>query len=212
MKNKDNVRRLKVADISDAVELLVAASEALLIHELVESESTTKSLSPSAIVDVALRVKQARMEDFKNSLNLAHDESSDSDCLSDMDDSTMEDAYKEVGLSVSAVTQCDCDSISLVKDTYATKNCGSVGKCIYKGHETLGFDSADISTKQKLSESKSYCIQSKAHLVLESFDNGSRKKHISLAQGLETSREVGVDSILNYAIQENTDISSTYKV
>lgn len=213
-KHEDNVRLLKVADISDAIELSVAASEALLIHEVMESGSTTKSLSASAILEVALRVKQARLEGFKEALKFSHEESSDIDCLSDLDESTMADAYEEVGLSISPVAQHDCDSISQVKDTYAIENCGSDDKLIYEEHGTPGVDSSDIFTKQKSKDIKSYGIQSKEDLALESFSSDRRKKCIDdLAQGLETSCvAVDVNSMLNCSIQENPDISSTKKV
>ncbi|XP_021774930.1 uncharacterized protein LOC110738805 isoform X2 [Chenopodium quinoa] len=102
-------------DISDAVELSVAASEALAIHNIVQSGSFSEVLSTSAIIEVALRVKQARLvvsycfEDFDNS----------ADSLSDIGDSDMEDAFKDVGLFISSLDNTSFNDLSTsrVKET-----------------------------------------------------------------------------------------------
>ncbi|XP_056159657.1 uncharacterized protein LOC115684836 isoform X2 [Syzygium oleosum] len=93
----ENLRRhLKDADLNATVELSIAASEAMVIHELVENESALESLPAAAVVEVALRVKEARLkgsEEVSDSVIKRTDEDID------LDDIAMLDAFKDVGLS-----------------------------------------------------------------------------------------------------------------
>ncbi|KAK3422812.1 hypothetical protein EUGRSUZ_G03206 [Eucalyptus grandis] len=113
----ENLRRhLKDADLDAAVELSIAASEAMAIHELVENDSALKSLPAAAVVEVALWVKEARLkgsEEVSNSVIKRTEEDID------LDDIAMLDAFKDVGLSF-----IDCNErgmsdfdISQVKET-----------------------------------------------------------------------------------------------
>ncbi|GAB2230105.1 hypothetical protein Drorol1_Dr00014362 [Drosera rotundifolia] len=86
------------SEIDDAVELSVAASEALVIHELLRSESYTEISPGTAIVELSLRLKQARVEGLDKSGSTG--ESASCDVLSDLDGSSMEEAYSDVGLSI----------------------------------------------------------------------------------------------------------------
>ncbi|KAF8403704.1 hypothetical protein HHK36_011808 [Tetracentron sinense] len=94
---KSNIRYLKNADIKDAVELSIAASEALAISELVNSGSPSEALSAAAVLEVALRVKQARLYGWEDAFHCPNEET---DFLSDLDEVTMADAFEDVGLSV----------------------------------------------------------------------------------------------------------------
>ncbi|XP_057458592.1 uncharacterized protein LOC130749280 [Lotus japonicus] len=96
---KSEVDRCKSADVSNAVELSIAASEALVIHDLVKMESVSET-STEAVLEVALRVKQARLEGLEDDFHSSCEESDCSDSLSDLNDSFMEDAYKDIGLSI----------------------------------------------------------------------------------------------------------------
>ncbi|AES68674.2 hypothetical protein MTR_3g013490 [Medicago truncatula] len=87
-------------DISDAVELSIAASEALVIHDLVKMESVSETLSTEAVLEIALRVKQARLEGLEDGFFSSSMESDCSDSLSDLNDFLMEDAYADIGLPV----------------------------------------------------------------------------------------------------------------
>ncbi|GAU28230.1 hypothetical protein TSUD_118370 [Trifolium subterraneum] len=98
-KEKPKVECFKSDDISDAVELSIAASEALVIHDLVKTESVSETLS-SAVLEVALRVKQARLEGSEDGSLSSSVESDCSDSLYDLNDFLMEDAYEDIGLSV----------------------------------------------------------------------------------------------------------------
>ncbi|XP_045823009.1 uncharacterized protein LOC123915806 isoform X2 [Trifolium pratense] len=98
-KEKPKVECFKSDDISVAVELSIAASEALVIHDLVKTESVSETLS-SAVLEIALRVKQARLEGSEDGFLSSSVESDCSDSLSDLNDFLMEDAYEDIGLSV----------------------------------------------------------------------------------------------------------------
>ncbi|KAL9250197.1 hypothetical protein AKJ16_DCAP14872 [Drosera capensis] len=86
------------SEIDDAVELSVVASEALVIHELLKSELYTEISPGTAIVELSLRLKKARVEGLDKSC--ATGESASCDVLSDLDGSSMEEAYSDVGLSI----------------------------------------------------------------------------------------------------------------
>ncbi|PNX72007.1 hypothetical protein L195_g027895 [Trifolium pratense] len=98
-KEKPKVECFKSDDISDAVELSIAASDALVIHDLVKTASVSEK-SSRAVLEIALRVKQARLEGSKDGFLSSSVESDCSDSLSDLNDFLMEDAYEDLGLSV----------------------------------------------------------------------------------------------------------------
>ncbi|KAK5794911.1 uncharacterized protein LOC108489549 isoform X1 [Gossypium arboreum] len=118
-------RNLKSTDIKDAVELSIAASEALVIHELVKSDSGAEALPTAAVLEAALQVKQARLESSEDAFDCPTETSDEMDFLSDLDDLTMADAFEDVGLSFSCFSnQHACDSdVSLVKDTPVSEDC-----------------------------------------------------------------------------------------
>ncbi|CAL5201390.1 unnamed protein product [Lathyrus oleraceus] len=99
-KEKSKVEYFKSDDISDAVELSIAASEALVIHDLVKMESVSETLSTETVLEIALRVKQARLEGLEDGFLSSSVESDCSDSLSDLNDFLMEDAYEDIGLSI----------------------------------------------------------------------------------------------------------------
>ncbi|KAI3740592.1 hypothetical protein L2E82_31060 [Cichorium intybus] len=115
--HKSNPKSRKV-DIFNAIELAVAASEALIIHELVKDEPSTQLSSLSSVLEAAIRVKQARLEE--NQENLDFEESDEVDFLSDLDELTMVDAYEDVGLMglTSHGDLSGYESVSHVKDSY----------------------------------------------------------------------------------------------
>ncbi|KAL9237503.1 hypothetical protein vseg_012041 [Gypsophila vaccaria] len=110
-------------DINDAVELSVAASEALVIHGIIQSDSIPEALSATAILEVVLRVKQARLDELQESVYCRFKDSDyTSDTLSDLSDSDLEDVYKDVGLSIGNLDDISSvdPSVSRVKDTPMT--------------------------------------------------------------------------------------------
>ncbi|KAL9386426.1 hypothetical protein Peur_019550 [Populus x canadensis] len=121
---KCNVICIKDADISDAVELSISASEALVIHKFMKTGSSSDALTKQAILEAALHIKQARLESSGDAYGCPSDEADEIDFLSDLDDSIMEDAYLDVGLSFSAYGDehlPDLD-VSQVEDTPVLEN------------------------------------------------------------------------------------------
>ncbi|KAJ6704864.1 TUMOR SUPPRESSOR P53-BINDING PROTEIN 1 [Salix purpurea] len=123
-KVKCNVICIKDADISDAVELSISASEALVMHKFMETGSSSDALTKQTILEAALHIKQARLETSEDALGCPSDEAGEIDFLSDLDDSVMEDAYLDVGLYFSARGDehlHDLD-VSQVEDTPVLEN------------------------------------------------------------------------------------------
>ncbi|XP_022744940.1 uncharacterized protein LOC111295636 isoform X2 [Durio zibethinus] len=137
---KVTVRNLKSTDIKDAVELSIAASEALVIHELVKSESALEAFPTAAVLEAALQVKQARLDSSEDAFDCPTEKSDETDFLSDLDDLTMADAFEDVGLSFNGFDdQHACGSdVSLVKDTPMSENCfGCENRTENAGHFSL---------------------------------------------------------------------------
>ncbi|KAM7267349.1 hypothetical protein ACFE04_009515 [Oxalis oulophora] len=112
-KEKNVVKYMKDNDIDNAVELCVGASEALVIHELV---SLSEILPASAVLEAALKVKQARLDHRGAASRVKEHE--ELDFPSDLDDETMADSFEDVGLSLSGSDGDDNDmDISQVQDT-----------------------------------------------------------------------------------------------
>lgn len=101
---------------SDAIELCIAASEALVINDLIDSDSHEKSSSASAILEASLQLKQARWEVCKNTFADSLSVISDTDNLSDLDDITMESVFEDAGVHLPELSQNEL-SVSQVKDT-----------------------------------------------------------------------------------------------
>ncbi|XP_058007816.1 uncharacterized protein LOC110666990 isoform X2 [Hevea brasiliensis] len=121
---KFNVRHINDADVSDAVELSIAASEALAIHELMITGSTLEFLPTGTILEAALQVKQARLEALEDGICSSSEEIDEIDFLSDLDDLIMENAFLDVGLSLNnpdGQHACGSDA-SQVKDTPVLEN------------------------------------------------------------------------------------------
>ncbi|KAG2671936.1 hypothetical protein I3760_13G015600 [Carya illinoinensis] len=122
--DKFNFGFLNCADVNDAVELSIAASEALVIHELVKRELASMALPTESVLEVALQVKQARLDILEEAFNFQTEESDICYSLSDLDDVAMADTFEDVGLSYNNPDdQCACDSAqSHVKETPLFEN------------------------------------------------------------------------------------------
>ncbi|KAI3893812.1 hypothetical protein MKX03_014604 [Papaver bracteatum] len=104
---------VKFADMNkDTIELAIAASEALVISEIVKGDSA--SFPVASVVDIALRVKQARNSVCSDGLDRISDfvamEFSETDLLSDLDEDDMADAFDDVGLSATQLDTMCCSS------------------------------------------------------------------------------------------------------
>nr|XP_024927018.1 uncharacterized protein LOC107410322 isoform X3 [Ziziphus jujuba var. spinosa] len=116
-----SLKYLKGANINTAVELSTAASEALVIHEIMKSDS--EALEAADVLEVALRVKQARLQCLDDAIYCSSEETDKNDSLSDLDDSTMADAFEDVGLPFSVYDRCiGSSSISRVNETPVSQN------------------------------------------------------------------------------------------
>lgn len=96
-----NVGCLEVSEISDAVELSISASEALVIHEIVRNEPASTALSTAAVIEAALQLKQARLEALESEFYFPSESfmgPEEIDALSDLDDWAIADACEDVGL------------------------------------------------------------------------------------------------------------------
>ncbi|XP_072969200.1 uncharacterized protein [Typha angustifolia] len=95
-------RKLK-AGIGDAVELSIAASEAIVIAEMVCHSLHSDSLPAAAILEAALRLKQARNQFFLNDTEadstFVDHEVDETNLLLELDENSMSDAFRDVGLS-----------------------------------------------------------------------------------------------------------------
>ncbi|KAL7616043.1 hypothetical protein Lser_V15G04232 [Lactuca serriola] len=155
-------------DITDAVELAVAASEALIIHEVLKDEPSSQLSTPSSVLEAAIRVKKARLEELNDDFEENNDNEYEVDFLSDLDELTMAEAYEDVGLTVNSYGY---ESISHVKDSYGT----------------LEAEFGSISTKQE--------ILSKKEIVLESIEGDTHKEHDDYAAlgTTENANDLGCD-------------------
>ncbi|KAL5570544.1 hypothetical protein UlMin_027119 [Ulmus minor] len=120
---KFSVQSLPGSEINDAVELSVAASEALVIYEIAKSMLDLEAWDTTNVLEVALRVKKARLEWLEESSHCATVETDENDSLSEMDDFAMTDAFVDVGLDCSNYDHhVGCSSVSQVKETPVSQN------------------------------------------------------------------------------------------
>lgn len=180
----------EVNHMDDAIELSIAASEALVIHEVFKDEPLSRRFPASTVLEAALQVKQARLEAWKESnetCNCATVEIPEIDSLSECEDLRMEDAFQDVGLSAcdSADLHINGLSLSHVKDTLASQTQSCSGKSEKEGAVLHGIDilqPGDSFTKLKLKD-----IEDEPQLKVDgrfgSFsDDGQRKptRHTNL--------------------------------
>ncbi|XP_065868815.1 uncharacterized protein [Euphorbia lathyris] len=120
---KFNVRNMKDYDVGEAVELSIAASEALVIHELMRTEATPDIVPTDIVLEAALQVKQARLEALRDSIVFSSHEIDDIDFLLDLDDLNMANAFRDVGLCFEDLDdQHNFLDVSQVKDTPMSEN------------------------------------------------------------------------------------------
>lgn len=100
---KVDVRKLHSADVNDAVELSIAASEAMVIAEMILLDSQSDKLA-TASLEAALHVKEARkqcfLEELEHSCGSSESDLDETDGLSELDETEMLDAFQDVGLSL----------------------------------------------------------------------------------------------------------------
>lgn len=179
---KFNVRYLLATDMTAAAELSIAASEALVIHEIVRSGVAADAFPTEVVLEAALRVKKARLEWSEDAVNSLTDETDKSDSLSDLDDLTMADVYEDVGLSQSSpFDDCACGSaISMVKETPFLENqhlCENLSDPVEQGPQQVKFD--DMSAQRQPLENLVMDI-SKDNVLPKSFNHEREESYDNL--------------------------------
>ncbi|KAK9058016.1 hypothetical protein SSX86_022856 [Deinandra increscens subsp. villosa] len=197
------------ADISDAIELTVAASEALTIHEVLKDE-----LIASYVLEAAIRVKQARLENFSDDLGSPIEESNEADCafLSYLDHLAMADAYEDVGLTVTGHGDLSAyGSISHVNDSFASEN--YISNAQHKCNEHGGLEIELGSSSPKQQEQVNNAKISSQGSILEAIECATRKDHLDYESlGTENANlACDVDQVFNCST-EQTDFCATEQV
>ncbi|XP_059460742.1 uncharacterized protein LOC132189899 isoform X4 [Corylus avellana] len=207
---KFSFRFLKGADVNEAVELSITASEALVIHELVKSGSTSETLPTESVLEVALQVKKARLDILEDAFHCPTEHTDNCDSLSDFDDVAMADAYEDVGLSYSVPDhQCACDSaISHIKETPLSDDhygCDNIMNCLDVRAQQANFD--DSPAQKHLEENVDMDMGLIKDFPLESLDRESQKKlscdPVLVSNNSKLARYA--DSMLHQSVQENSD-------
>ncbi|KAK7271509.1 hypothetical protein RJT34_27471 [Clitoria ternatea] len=99
-KERSKIKCFESMDITNAVELSIVASEALVIHDLAKMDFVSETICTEALLEIALHVKQARLEGLQDGFHSSGEESDCSDSLSDLNDFIMEDAFEDIGLPI----------------------------------------------------------------------------------------------------------------
>ncbi|PNT73933.1 hypothetical protein BRADI_1g04292v3 [Brachypodium distachyon] len=107
---KVDVQKLRNVDANDAVELSIAASEAILIAEMIINDCQPDKLAAAAL-ESALHVKEARkqycLEETEHDCGSFENDLDERDWLAELDEVEMLDAFEDVGLST---VQTACSS------------------------------------------------------------------------------------------------------
>uniref|UniRef100_A0ACD5WD99 Uncharacterized protein n=1 Tax=Avena sativa TaxID=4498 RepID=A0ACD5WD99_AVESA len=107
---KVDVQKLRNADANDAVELSIAASEAMVIAEMLLNDCQPDKLT-AATLEAALHVKEARKQCFlqetEHDCGSFQNDLDESDWLAELEEVEMLDAFRDVGLST---VQAACSS------------------------------------------------------------------------------------------------------
>ncbi|KAG2534348.1 hypothetical protein PVAP13_9NG061830 [Panicum virgatum] len=102
-RGKVDIRKLRNADVNDAIELSIAASEAMVIAEMILDDSQSDKLAAAAI-EAALHVKEARkqfyFEEAEHACGSLGNDLDETDWLAELDDAEMVGAFQDIGLSL----------------------------------------------------------------------------------------------------------------
>lgn len=126
-------RHVKADDLDASVELSIMASEAVVIHELAESEPALRRLPMESVVEIAMRVKEARLQKIDDVSDVSMEDACADDSLMDLDDLPMLDAFQDSGLPMVVHDEsgfCDAD-ISQVQETPVAEHHNTIN-CEYE--------------------------------------------------------------------------------
>ncbi|TVU44457.1 hypothetical protein EJB05_03900 [Eragrostis curvula] len=111
-RGKADVLKLRNADVNDAIELSVAASEAMVIAEMMLDDTLSNKLAEAA-VEAALHVKEARKqlfdEELQHACGFSENYLDETDWLAELDEDEMVDVFQDVGLSLIHITRSSQD-------------------------------------------------------------------------------------------------------
>ncbi|XP_073022325.1 uncharacterized protein [Primulina eburnea] len=185
----------------DTVELCIAASETLVINEVVKNDSSVKP-SISATLEASVQMKQARLEACENVLCGSLDKVSDIDNLSDLDDIAMGSAYEDTGIHLDELHLIELN-VSQVKDTldseYDEKTVASATDCGTNDDGSTCDMKGGVANDTQLTNK----------LAVECFDGDTKKKvteNLAFGLGFE---EKGLYSDCLEHIQASEEIADT---
>ncbi|KAJ1293040.1 hypothetical protein BS78_01G037500 [Paspalum vaginatum] len=99
---KIDVRKLRNADVNEAIELAIAASEAMVITEMILDDSQSDKLAAAAL-EAAIHVKEARKQFFFEEpeyvCRSSENDLDETDWLAELDEAEMVDVFEDIGLS-----------------------------------------------------------------------------------------------------------------
>ncbi|CAA2973581.1 Hypothetical predicted protein [Olea europaea subsp. europaea] len=206
VKHEENVKSSEAA--ATALELSIAASEALVIHEIISSDPFMKHSPASTILEAALQMKQARLEAWRNTSSSSVNEISEIDHLSDLDNMTMEDAYEDIGIHFDDSYGIEL-SVSQVKDSLDPESDADeyeTGASAIDCGKT-----SDISPKQRLGVVLHDGMQETEYFKLKRFDRNTNKKVKNAPDWGLGSTSVGChnDFLELIPAEENFDFSTS---
>ncbi|KAG8391082.1 hypothetical protein BUALT_Bualt01G0150800 [Buddleja alternifolia] len=202
LKHEENMKFSEAAD--DAAELCIAASEALVINDVIGNDSLAKP-SASATLEASLQVKQARLDVWRNINSDLIDEISESESLSDLDDMTMESAYEDAGILFNELSSYELN-VSRVKETPDSEY-----DDILKHGKTSAFGSicgkfCDDSSTHRMEVDKDNERKLKKDLVAELVDGDMQNKETGLGTDVgyhnDYSRPVEAQEKIGLSVSE----------
>uniref|UniRef100_A0A0E0D8L7 BRCT domain-containing protein n=1 Tax=Oryza meridionalis TaxID=40149 RepID=A0A0E0D8L7_9ORYZ len=193
---KVDVRKLRNADVNDAVELSIAASEAMVIAEMILLDSQSDKLA-TASLEAALHVKEARkqcfLEELEHSCGSTESDLDETDGLSELDETEMLDAFQDVGLSlVQTACASQGQNISGLKQEISQANSHP---CDAEAHileicspekQNIRWNSHDADTNDHVSDSLARSHNKEGGVVAVQKNVGTRK-HVKGLFNKETS-------------------------
>ncbi|OAY83515.1 hypothetical protein ACMD2_00209, partial [Ananas comosus] len=190
-RKKVNSGNLRNVNIDDVIELSIAASEAMVISEIMSNSSVSDPLPASAVLEAALHVKEARKQLFSEALCASSDrELDESDFLLDLDESTMVDAFDDVGLCITRVIHSPENSIHGTSDFKQEKPSRSSSSCDQGTHvsesccletHNENLKNQDVENNAKNSPTN-HDLASKPLKCLPPLPTSSADEHIALIQ------------------------------
>lgn len=193
---KVDVQKLRNADANDAVELSIAASEAMVIAEMLLNDCQPDKLTAAAL-EAALRVKEARkqcfLEETEHDCGSFENGLDESDWLAELDEVGMLDAFEDVGLSTvqAACSSQDRDTTDLkqlMSPSCAPRDLEAHNLDICSsGEQNRKWHSQDASTNDHVPDSLAN-NNSAGTLLKESTSGCDSAKQIALDEAISCSR------------------------